>query len=133
MENPAIIRTPLYNRLLFFYVNSIRDEKSRTADQSLIRIVVSYPEPVKGVFLEKSQSTVTTPNSNRPDVSGFLESKGRMAWVSPPQSIRQLGSCLDLWREGSVRGPKVRSCRGLHQAAWSFQRLYPYGLDSKPS
>jgi len=87
------------------------DEKSQTADQSLIRIVVPDPEPVKGIFLENSQSTIAATDPNGPNVSRFFESKGRMTGISLPQSIRQLGLCLDLRREDSIGVPKIRSCR----------------------
>ena len=106
------------------------DEKSQTADQSLIRIVVPDPEPIKGIFLENSQSTIAATDPNGPNVSRFLESKGRMTRISLPQSIRQLGPCLDLRREDNIGVPKIRSCRWLYQEAWSFPRLYPRGLAS---
>jgi len=61
-----------------------KEEKSQTADQFLVRIVVSNPEPIKGIFLKNCQSTIAAPDPNGPNVSGFLESKEGVTGISPP-------------------------------------------------
>jgi hypothetical protein len=60
------------------------EEKSQTADQSLVRIVVSNPEPIKGIILENCQSTIAAPDPNGPNISRFLESKGGVTRISLP-------------------------------------------------
>ena len=73
--------------------------------------MVSDPEPVEGLTLEDSQGAVAAPDSDRSDISGFLEPEGGMTGVSHPQLIDHPGPCSDLQGEGGIRGPEVRSCR----------------------
>ena len=61
------------------------NEESQAANQPLVGIVVSDPEPVEGVPLNNSQSPITIPDSDGPDIARFLEPEGRVTTVLFPK------------------------------------------------
>jgi hypothetical protein len=67
------------------------------------------PDPVEGISLKESHSSVAGPDSHGPSVAYFLETKGGVARIISPQAESNSCPLLYLGRQGREGRPEIRS------------------------
>ena len=97
----------------FFNGQRMRLMLAILTDQLLVFRMWTNPKPISRVSDNMSQRAVISVNTSTPNFADFLEMKGWMVVILPPQVIGFTNALLNIsWQQGKTLS-KLRSCRIL--------------------